>query len=475
LNTIPHHAHEDFGDRLRWRLEALLCDRRPVAAPGLLSITLSMPDFRLECVPALREGDIYWAHHESGNRLFGRGLALHHAGGGGEGLVGLRSRFRDVRVRWRHLDMDGCNVQPQMFVGFAFDPADPMAGGWEGFPNSGLFLPELLLRQQGDSCHLVLSCRDGLLDERRQVARWLELLAPILDRPVEPGAGPRSFLNTKREPIPANTQWLALARDALDSIEQGVVDKLVLHRRLRLDPAAGISARSLAAAMEAAYPGCRLFAMVRNGRTLLSASPEQLLEKRGQRLSADVLAGTAPRSSNAVRDRHLAQSLRHSRKERLEHQLVEDAVVKALAPLCSEMRTEAAPRLQRLRNVQHLWSRVHGELSGPENLLDAAARLHPTPAVGGSPGPVALDWLRSRGQAQRGWYCGGGGWIDSDGEGELAVLLRCALVASDGGAELFAGAGLVRGSDPAAELAETDLKLAAVLDLFGNARGPGLV
>jgi len=468
LNSIPHHAREEFGHWLGWRLDGLLRDRRPQAAPGLLSITLELPGFRLGGVPALREGDFYWAHPEGERRLFGRGLATAHTGG--KGPEGLRRSFEDTRSRWRHLDPDGSGLAPLMFAGFAFDTADPMPPPWDGFPNSGLFLPELLLRQQGESCRLELNCRDGLLDVRRQVTRWLELLPPIFESSPVLERLPRKLT---QEPVPVDGEWLALARTALEAIHRGELEKLVLHRRLRL-PAARVSASALAATMEAAYPGCRLFALVRAGRTLVSASPERLVEKRGRRLSADVLAGTAPRSSDAARDWDLALSLRDSQKERREHQLVEDAVVAALAPLCNGVSTESAPGLQRLRNLQHLWSRVHGELVGAENLLDLAARLHPTPAVGGSPGPAALDWLRRHGQAQRGWYCGGGGWIDRKGDGELAVLLRCALLEADGGAELFAGAGLVRGSDPAAELAETDLKLAAVLDLLDNARGQGL-
>lgn len=474
MNSIPHHAREEYADWLGWRLDGLLRSRQPAAVPGLLSITLELPDFDLRGVPPLREGDFYWAHPEGGSRLFGRGVALSRQCSGADRLSELAGYFRHARTQWRHLDPDGCSLQPLMLMGFAFDASDPMDGPWKGFPNSGLFVPELLLRQQGDTCRLVFSCRDGLLDVRRQVARWLRLLAPALDHEPERGDSPRPIRNSAGEPLPTDSDWLTLGRNALESIEQGPLRKLVLYRRLRLDRSSRVSERALAAAMEAAYPGCRLFAVVRNGRTLVSASPEQLVEKRGQRVSADVLAGTAPRSADATRDIRLAQALRDSGKERLEHRLVEDAVAAALAPLCSEIHSGAAPRVQRLRNVQHLWNQVRGVLRGPENLLDVAARLHPTPAVNGTPGAAALDWLRRHGQARRGWYCGGGGWIDRHGDGELSVLLRCALV-RDGGAELFAGAGLVSGSDPRAELAETDLKLAAVLDLVGSGRGQGLV
>lgn len=474
MNSIPHHALEEFTDWLSWRLDGLLHARQPVRAPGLFSITLELPGFSLGGVPRLREGDFYWAHPEGGCRLLGRGLALAHQCSGADRLRRLSDHFLHAQAHWQHMDPDGCAVQPLMFTGFAFDPGDPMDGRWKGFPNSGLFLPELLVRQQGDICRLVFSCRDGLLDVRRQTARWLELATPVLDHKPGRGGRRRSFRNPGGQPIPADAQWLALGRDALEAIEKGLVRKLVLYRRVHLGASAEISAQPLAAAMEAAYPDCRLFAVMRNGRTLISASPEQLIEKRGRLVLSDVLAGTAPRSRDTARDDRLAQSLRDSAKDRLEHRLVEDAVAAALTPLCTQIRAGATPRVQRLRTVQHLWNQVQGELRGSENLLDIAARLHPTPAVNGSPAPLALDWLRRHGQAQRGWYCGDGGWIDRSGDGELSVMLRCALV-RDGQADLFAGAGLVSGSEPAAELAETELKLAAVLDVLGNVRGQGLV
>lgn len=474
MNSIPHRAREEFAGWLSWRLDGLLRARQSVRAPGLLSISLGLPGFSLRGVPRLQEGDFYWAHPEEGCRLLGRGLVLAHHCNGADRLSGLSGHFLHSRGHWRHMDPDGSAVQPLMFTGFAFDAGDPMGGLWQGFPNNGLFLPELLVRQQGDACHLVFSCRDGLRDVRRQVARWLDLAGPILHQEPERGGKRRSFVSPGGEPVPADALWLALGYGALETIERGLVRKLVLYRRVRLGASsADLSARSLAAAMETAFPGCRLFAVVRNGRTLVSASPERLVGKRGRQVLSDVLAGTAPRSRDELQDARLAQSLRDSVKERLEHRLVEDAVAAALAPLCMRIRAGTKPRVRRLRNVQHLWSQVRGVVRGSENLLDIAARLHPTPAVNGSPRAAALDWLRRHGQARRGWYSGGGGWIDRNGDGELSVLLRCALV-RDGRADLFAGAGLVSGSEPAAELAETELKLAAVLDAL-NIRGRGLV
>ena len=250
MNSIPHHSREEFSHWLGWRLDGLLRSLQPAAAPGLLSVTLALPGFALQGVPLLREGDFYWAHPEGGMRLLGRGLALVHHGSGSDRLEGLSARFGHDRSRWRHLDPDGSEQPPLMFTGFAFDPMDPMEGPWQGFPNSGLFLPELLLRQQGEASHVVLSCRDGLLDVGRQVNRWLELLNPLLEPQPHRSSGPHPLFSPAGEPLPTDRKWLALGREALEEIGLRQVQKLVLYRRLRIGESACISDRSLAAAME---------------------------------------------------------------------------------------------------------------------------------------------------------------------------------------------------------------------------------
>ena len=169
-----------------------------------------------------------------------------------------------------------------------------------------------------------------------------------------------------------------------------------------------------------------------------------------------------------MRDRAIAHRLLQDPKQLLEHRLTLQAVVEALKPHCSDLHYPTHPEVRSLRTLHHLQTSLQGRCSDDTALFDLAAALHPTPAVAGYPRRAALSRLRQWGDHQRGWYSGFVGWIDRDGNGDLTVLLRCALLDGDR-AHLFAGCGIVADSDPAAELAETDLKLAALRNALEQA------
>jgi menaquinone-specific isochorismate synthase len=252
---------------------------------------------------------------------------------------------------------------------------------------------------------------------------------------------------------------------------RGGLQKVVLTRRLSvaahrpLDPA-----RALAVLAER-YPECVLFAHgAADAGVWLGATPESLVRLHGGAVASDALAGTAERGADPAQDRRIAQALRDSPKLDLEHRLVVDAIVEALRESCLALEAPARPRVMALRDLQHLWTPVRGRVRPGVTLFELLQRLHPTPAVGGSPAGAALEWLAAAGEARSGWYTGGIGWVDREGEGEFAVVLRCALLRGTH-AELFAGAGIVADSDPARELEETGMKFGAMLDALGGACG----
>jgi isochorismate synthase EntC len=163
-----------------------------------------------------------------------------------------------------------------------------------------------------------------------------------------------------------------------------------------------------------------------------------------------------------VRDRQLAATLRHSHKTLCEHRLVVEDIVRQLRPYCRGLVYPQQPDILKLPAVQHLHSRISGQARVGTSVLQLAARLHPTAATGGLPRPAALDWLRCHGEPQRGWYTGALGWLNTAGDGELAVILRCAVLGQRQ-ATLYAGAGIVAGSDPQQEFLETEWKLQTML------------
>jgi menaquinone-specific isochorismate synthase len=209
------------------------------------------------------------------------------------------------------------------------------------------------------------------------------------------------------------------------------------------------------------FPDCWTFAV--DG--LLGATPELLLRRTGRELSARVLAGTAPRGAGADDDR-LAAALLGSAKDRAEHELAVDSLVLALEPYCTTLTAPPEPELLTLANVRHLATDVVGRqrASGPRGragLLDLIGAVHPTAAVCGTPTADAAAVITELEGMDRGRYAGPVGWLDARGNGEFGLALRCAELIGDDGARLFAGCGIVAGSDPAAELAETQAKFAA--------------
>lgn len=265
-------------------------------------------------------------------------------------------------------------------------------------------------------------------------------------------------------PVP-HEEWMALVGRAVRAIEDGRFGKVVLAREVRVDTNRPIHVPTVLRRLRSLYPACTvLSAPAPGGGRFLAASPELLVSRTGSVVESHPLAGTIPRSGDPAADQALADGLLGSEKDRAEHDWVVRDVERALAPWCAVLEVPDTPSIVSFRNVSHLGTRIHGRLgdhSRPTALALAAA-LHPTAAVGGTPRDAALAWLEANERLDRGPYAGPVGWVDANGDGEWVVGIRSAVV--DGTiARLFAGVGVVDGSDPASELAETQFKLQALL------------
>lgn len=255
---------------------------------------------------------------------------------------------------------------------------------------------------------------------------------------------------------------------ALQRIGAGDLEKVVLARSLRLQTRVDLPAllQQLGARNHEGYT----FALDLGGeagRTLIGASPELLLSRQGREIISRPLAGSIPRSQNMHEDQRRAQALLASGKDRREHALVVDAVFAALRPYCQHIEVRLASTLQATPTMWHLGSEVRAQLLDPAiNALQLAQALHPTPAVCGHPMQAARDFILAREGFDRNMYAGLSGWMDADGDGEWAVTLRCAEIDATH-ATLYAGAGIVAGSDPALELLETSAKLRTMLQALG--------
>jgi menaquinone-specific isochorismate synthase len=325
---------------------------------------------------------------------------------------------------------------PVLFASIAFDPN---AG------TSVFVVPQV-----------VLGRRDGVA--------WLTTVGDVdpddvlLAAPPDDGPAPRlRYADGALDPA----TWCAAVATAVQRIDAGELEKVVLARDLLVSADVPLDPRRLLRRLAARFPDCWTFAV--DG--LLGATPELLLRRSGRQLSARVLAGTAPRGAGAD-DERLAAALIGSAKDRAEHALAVDSLVRALEPFCSSLHAPAEPDLLTLANVRHLASDVTGtqRRTGPRGragLLELVGAVHPTAAVCGTPTPDAAAVIGELEGMDRGRYAGPVGWMDARGDGEFGLALRCAELVGDDSARLFAGCGIVAGSDPSAELAETQSKFAA--------------
>jgi len=331
--------------------------------------------------------------------------------------------------------------------GFSFTPARRETELWRGFPDGELWLPELAYWREGDRY-----VRDARLG-----SRW-EGLQPrplMLGHPVR---GPAEIGNGGPD------AYVARVQRALDDIRAGVLQKVVLARAVHVTARSAIDPVAWLVALRERFPSCTLFAVGEGEAVFLGASPEQLVRVEGGTVATVALAGTAPRGASQAADRALGEALCDSRKNGDEHAFVVRHLQSVLAECCDDVEVAPEPRLLRTRTVQHLCTelRARRRPDAPVSLLELAARLHPTPAVGGAPREAALQWLVEHEGIDRGWFGSPVGFLQSNGDGEFDVALRSALVRGRS-ATAWAGAGIVARSEPRAEFTETELKLRTVL------------
>jgi len=252
-------------------------------------------------------------------------------------------------------------------------------------------------------------------------------------------------------------EYSAIVADAVRRINAGELDKVVLARDVVATTDRQIDTRQLLTQLTTGYPECWTFSV--DG--LVGATPEMLVRREGDRVLSRVLAGTVRRTADHDVDGRLAAALLSSEKDLGEHVYAVRSVAQALGVHCTDLDVPAHPRILTLPNVRHLATDVRGVLADGAPVLALAASLHPTAAVCGTPTERARTLISEIEGLDRGRYAGPVGWIDAAGDGELGIALRCAEV-SGSTVRAFAGCGIVAGSDPADELAESQVKLVAI-------------
>jgi isochorismate synthase len=278
------------------------------------------------------------------------------------------------------------------------------------------------------------------------------------------GAPSAAFSSIQLHEVPDADRYADAVRGATTRIAAGDLRKVVLARTIEVAAGRSLDPRTLAQRLRSVNPDAYTFAVPAATGILVGASPELLVARHGRVVTANPLAGSAPRAGDPDEDRANAEALAGSAKNLEEHAIVVDVVAEVLGPSCERLDHDPEPVLLETPNVWHLSTRFRGVLRDPApSAIDLALALHPTPAVGGAPIGPALDALGELETLERGSYAGPVGWVDGHGDGDFAIALRCALLVADR-ATLYAGAGIVAGSDPRGEVDETDRKFRAFLD-----------
>ncbi len=384
-------------------------------------------------------------------------------------------RFSAAAAAWRELagravcdPADGPAGAGLVAVGgFAFAPDGGAAPHWARFGAAGLSVPELALARRGRDVRLtvaVLAAPDDVPEDL--VARVERRLAATRERPLpllDPAPSGRFRIASTAPP----EHYEAAVARAVERIEAGAFEKIVLAREVAVHAPAPHDTAAVFGVLRAGFGSCFVYCAGRGDTAFVGASPELLVRREGLRASTVALAGSTRRSADPAVDTHLGEQLLHSEKDREEQAIVTRRIARALKPLSVWVAAPDEPGIVRVANIQHLATPIRAQLTQPRSALELAGLLHPTPAVGAEPHATAAPLIPAFEGLDRGWYAGPVGWTDANEDGEFCVALRCALLRGVE-ARLYAGVGVVRDSDPAAELAETEVKLGALLPVLSG-------
>lgn len=413
-----------------------------------------------EVVRAHRGPRMYW--ERPGLALAGVGIAAEFTAWG-------VSRFDSLHAQLQTLFAAATcfgEARPRVFGGFAFQDDFAPDNTWSVYAPAQFILPHFQVDEQEGQTWLtvnVLTEPDEVLDETTLRAAVRARLSEVRQVRAEANATPVP-LDT-RYPLTQDA-WADLVGKATEGIRSEALAKVVLARACEVRFAEPIDVANTLAHLGQHYPECFRFLFEPRARhAVFGATPELLARVTGDRLETMALAGSIRRGATPAEDDDLAARLLHDPKERREHALVVDGLRERLQGWAEQIEIADVPSVMVLRNIQHLLTPATARVQAG-GVLAAVARLHPTPALGGTPQAAALDFIRAHEPMPRGWYAAPVGWVDADLEGEFAVAIRSA-VAEERRVWLYAGAGIVAESDPENEWRETALKFRPMLTALG--------
>ena len=378
-------------------------------------------------------------------------------------------RFGSVARAWRSLA--GAAVADDAGLvavgGFAFAPDGGAAPHWAGFAPASLAVPEVALARRDGRVTLTVAALAAADDTPEDLVARIERRLAELSRAPLPLLDPAPVERARIASTAPPEHYEAAVARAVERIRAGEFEKIVLAREVAVHAPAAHDAGAVFDILRQAFSSCYVFCAGYGDAAFVAASPELLVRREGTRASSVALAGSTRRSADPGVDAHLGEQLLRSDKDREEQAIVTRRITRKLHDHAVWVTAADEPEVVKVANIQHLATPIRAQLAEPMSAIELAGLLHPTPAVGGEPHAVVAPLIPAFEGLDRGWYAGPVGWTDSAEDGEFCVALRCALLRGRE-ARLYAGVGVVRDSDPAAELAETEVKLGALLPVLAT-------
>lgn len=455
-------------EALRGFLEQCASIAREAGRPQLVSISMAVesldPLAVLESIFEPRELHFYTERPGSGFAVAGAEAVLEFNANGASRFAQAKAFIEQTLTHTIAVGpLDEPFAGPHFYTAAGFaDDAVPGAP----FPALRVFVPRWQVARMGDGSVAVanLLITPDLPLELVTAKVW-KAHAKFRSFDYSAAQGqPRPTAPKRVEEIGGPGTYQHAVRAALAEIARGDYEKIVLARAQRLTTAEEFHPLGVLNHLRQRFPGCYAFSVANGrGQSFIGATPERLVRVAGGRMHTEALAGSAPRGKSASEDAALARGLMQSEKDLREHRLVIGSIERRVTDLGLKLEHAATPRLLPLANVQHLHTPISAAVPDGVHILDLVARLHPTPAVGGTPREAAIAAIPRLEAFSRGLYAGTCGWVDHRGGGEFFVGLRSALI--DGNAAIaYAGAGIVAGSNPENEFAETELKFRALIE-----------
>ncbi len=400
----------------------------------------------------------YWENRQQNESILAYGVTQYFTVDSGERFLKSQVFLEDCFKRIIRIgDTNYLPSTPHLFCGFTF-----LASSGQSFPAATLFLPTFQIVRQQEDYFLIINV---LLQKQNTVKSLRQDFYNYLEK-IQHQTNSEKLEYTSLE-LSTSDDFISGVESALQSIKLKHFSKVVLAHALDIYSKKTFNIIDSLEKLREQHSDCHIFSLSNGqGKTFLGASPERLISIRNKQLMTDALAGSAPRGKTLQEDANFTRQLLNSEKEKREHQAVSNFLQNSLKqlglnPKCSPLQ------VRKLSNIQHLWTPIYTQLPAHIHPLEIVAKLHPTPAVAGVPTNIACEQIKQYERFDRGLYAGPIGWIDYEGNCEFIVGIRSALIENNH-ARLYAGAGIVAGSDPYKELAEIELKFQVLLRALGK-------